>query len=356
MPAPLIIVDDDPACFHSIEALLYGEGYDLHYVRDSATAFETILQMQPQIVLSDLMMPKVTGMELCQALKASAETRDIPIILLTALEDEEYLTRCLEAGADDFLSKRVSAPELRARIRSMLRIRAHYDLLRRSMNLREDFAHIVIHDLGNPLSTLTMEVDDLLAHQPRPDQLLSLQVLQKNVRRLREMTHDMLLLAKIDQGKLHLDSRPYDMAAAITEAVHRVEPLAHRRKLSLRVIYEAAPLPAVFDQALLLRVLDNILSNAIKFSPPAGTIEVRAAPILRAGEKGVRVEVEDEGSGVPEEFREKVFEKFEVGQVRRDIPQVGLGLAFCKTAIEAHGGTITLGDGKRGGTVVRFEI
>jgi len=224
------------------------------------------------------------------------------------------------------------------------------------MNLREDFAHIVIHDLGNPLSTLTMEVDDLLAHQPRPDQLLSLQVLQKNVRRLREMTHDMLLLAKIDQGKLHLDSRPYDMAAAITEAVHRVEPLAHRRKLSLRVISEAAPLPAVFDQALLLRVLDNILSNAIKFSPPAGTIEVRAAPILRAGEKGVRVEVEDEGSGVPEEFREKIFEKFEVGQVRRDIPQVGLGLAFCKTAIEAHGGTITLGDGKRGGTVVRFEI
>ncbi len=355
MSVPLLVVDDDPNYFRRIEALLQGEGYALHYVRDSAAAFDEIARADPRIVLSDLMMPKVTGLELCRQLKADPRTRDIPVILLTALDDEEYLSRCLEAGADDFLSKDVSAPELRARVRSMLRIRAHYDLLRESMRLREDFAHIVLHDLGNPLSTIVMEIDDLLANDPRPDQAASLETIRSNARRLREMSHDMLLLAKIEQGKLHLDTRPHDVAATVAEALRGVEPMARRRRLSLRLeppSPSAPPLSAAFDRPIVLRVLDNLLTNAVKFSPPGGAIELRARP-----EGGsVRIELEDQGPGIPEAFREKVFERFEIGQVRRDVPQMGLGLSFCRTAVEAHGGSISIGAGRTGGAMIAFTL
>lgn len=352
MPILILQVDDDPNCFRMIEALLQGEGYELHYVRDSATALDEIRRIKPRIVLSDLMMPKVTGIELCQQIKADPATSDIPVILLTALDDEEYLSRCLEAGADDFLSKEVSAPELRARVRSMLRIRAHYDLLRESMRLREDFAHIVMHDLGNPLSTIIMEADELLARSPRADQEPGLEAIRNNARRLRKMTHDMLLLAKIEQGKLSLDSRSHLVSATVAEAVRGVEPLTRRRKLVLRVVQAGEELRADYDEALILRVLDNLLSNAIKFSPPCGDISVRIA----SGKEGIRVEVEDQGPGIPEVFREKVFERFEIGQVRRDVPQLGLGLSFCRTAVEAHGGTISIGTGSRDGAVVAFTL
>ncbi len=93
MPIPILVVDDDPNYFRRIEALLTGEDYALHYVRDSAAALEEIAARDPCIVLSDLMMPKVTGMELCRQLKADPRTSDIPVILLTALDDEGVLAQ-----------------------------------------------------------------------------------------------------------------------------------------------------------------------------------------------------------------------------------------------------------------------
>ncbi|HEY8966718.1 MAG TPA: hybrid sensor histidine kinase/response regulator [Candidatus Methylacidiphilales bacterium] len=359
--ARLYVVDDDPFCFDMISTLLRGEGYELRYLDDSAAAFDAIREGRPHVVLSDLMMPKVSGLELCRRIKEDPATRDIPVILLTSLDDEAYLTRCLDAGADDFLDKGISAPVLRARIRSMLRIRAHYDLLREAMRLREDFANIVIHDIGNPLSTILIEADDLLASSPRDDQAASLATIRSNAKRLREMTTDMLLLAKIDHGKLHLDLAAHDLCALVAEAVEHARPLARRRKLALRVEHEdGAVLPCSCDRGLVLRVLDNILSNAIKFSPPQGTIAVRLRALEGPGAprgRRLRIEIEDEGPGIPEALREKVFEKFEIGQVKRDVPQIGLGLAFSRMAVEAHGGTITASTGRNGqGALMTIDL
>ncbi len=356
--ARIFVVDDDPFCFDLISLLLRGEGYELRYLSDSEKAFDAIREGRPHVVLSDLMMPKVSGMELCIRLKADPLTRDIPVILLTGMDDEVYLTRCVEAGADDFLDKGVSAPVLRARIRSMLRIRAHYDLLREAMRLREDFAHIVIHDIGNPLATILIEVDDLLASDPRPDQTAGLAMIKNCTRRLRDMSHDMLLLAKIDQGKLHLDLAPHDLARLVDEAIHNAEPLARRRKLTLRAVHAAADgtLLRDCDRGLLMRVIDNVLSNAIKFSPPGGTVEVRTRAVGDDGAR-IRIEIDDEGPGIPEALWEKVFEKFEIGQVKREVPQIGLGLAFCRTAVEAHGGIISIAPGRNGkGTTMTIEL
>lgn len=166
----------------------------------------------------------------------------------------------------------------------------------------------------------------------------------------------MLLLAKIDQGKLHLDLAEYDLAALIAEAAGHAAPLVRRRKaeppghpLGRR---RGRPSPVCeCDRNLVLRVIDNILSNAIKFSPPGGRVEIGLHCL--GGSEGVpggrfRIEIEDEGTGIPEALREKIFEKFEIGQVKREVPQIGLGLAFCRTAIEAHGGTISVCEGRSG--------
>ncbi|HEY9850283.1 MAG TPA: response regulator [Leptolyngbyaceae cyanobacterium] len=132
----ILIIDDEESIFEVIEGLLYREGYKLTYVSSGQAALEQIDDIQPDVILLDLMMPQMDGIETCQLLKSNERWSHIPIIMVTALNSKEDLARCLNAGADDFLSKPVNSIELRARVRSMLRIKLQYDALVANQRLR----------------------------------------------------------------------------------------------------------------------------------------------------------------------------------------------------------------------------
>lgn len=132
----ILIIDDEESIFEVIEGLLYREGYNLSYVNSGQTALEQIDDIQPDVILLDLMMPQMDGIETCQHLKSNERWCHIPIIMVTALSSKEDLARCLNAGADDFLSKPINSIELRARVRSMLRIKLQYDALVANQRLR----------------------------------------------------------------------------------------------------------------------------------------------------------------------------------------------------------------------------
>ncbi|QIZ69795.1 response regulator [Oxynema aestuarii] len=132
----ILLVDDEASIFEVIEGLLYREGYQLSYVSSGREALDRIDEIEPDVILLDLMMPEMDGIETCQQIKANQRWCHIPIIMVTALSSKEDLARCLEAGADDFLAKPVNSLELRARVRSMLRIKLQYDALAATQRLR----------------------------------------------------------------------------------------------------------------------------------------------------------------------------------------------------------------------------
>jgi two-component system sensor histidine kinase/response regulator len=140
----ILVIDDEESIFEVIEGLLYREGYNLIYIESGQKALTCIDEVQPDVILLDLMMPELDGIETCQRFKSNERWSHIPIIMVTALSSKEDLARSLDAGADDFLSKPINSLELRARVRSMLRIKLQYDTLvemqrQRTQNLYNAF-------------------------------------------------------------------------------------------------------------------------------------------------------------------------------------------------------------------------
>src|SRR5262249_29049268 len=142
----VLIVDDDPLARDTLEAQLYLEGYELLFATNGIDALQRMKELTPDVILLDVMMPQMSGFEVCQYLKQRSEFRHIPIILVTALDGPDELVRGLGAGADEFITKPVNSQELRARVRSMLRIKAQYDDLERTLQLRELLSNMIVHD------------------------------------------------------------------------------------------------------------------------------------------------------------------------------------------------------------------
>jgi DNA-binding response OmpR family regulator len=132
----ILVVDDEPSNFDVIETFLFEQDYQLHYASSGKYALESLDSLQPDLILLDVMMPEIDGIEVCRRLKAMPQWANVPIIMVTALSSKEDLAKCLNAGADDFIGKPVNSFELRARVQSMLRIKRQYDEIKGLSNLQ----------------------------------------------------------------------------------------------------------------------------------------------------------------------------------------------------------------------------
>lgn len=348
-PASLLIVDDELDNFDVLEALLLKEGHELHYAKSGMAALAFLENTPPDAILLDVMMPEMDGMEVCQRVKAHPEWHHIPIIMVTALTAKEDLARCLNAGADDFISKPVNAQELRARIRSMLRIKRQHDDLQNIMQLREDMVNMMVHDLRTPLAIILMATFILKIPGRSPEEF------GKNIERiehagyqLQSQIDSLLLLAKLESDTMALNRSDIDLSALCSAALKEFESISDQRHITLNA---TLPVPGGcinVDANIFRRVIDNLLSNAIKFSR-AGSEVLLEAEYLAADQAVIRVK--DFGYGVSDVLKQSIFEKFEVGQFLENVPQIGLGLAFCRMAIEAHGGRITVEDNIPNGAI-----
>lgn len=174
----ILVIDDEPNNFDVIESLLSGQFYDLQYAYSGKEAIASLDAFQPDLILLDVMMPDMDGIEVCKRIKTLPLWRATPIIMITALNAKEDLERCLNAGADDFISKPVNALELRARVNSMLRIKRQYDSISSLVELRENTLSLLQnsldelrgtissslpHEINTPLNGLTGTLELLLA-------------------------------------------------------------------------------------------------------------------------------------------------------------------------------------------------
>ncbi|MCB0190499.1 MAG: hybrid sensor histidine kinase/response regulator [Anaerolineae bacterium] len=343
----ILIVDDEPTSRDTMEGLLYKEDYHLTFAPNVSAALDQLSQIEPDVILMDVMMPVIDGFEACRRIKNNKQWQHIPLILVTALNSKEDIVRGLDAGADEFLSKPVNGLELRARVRSMLRIKRQYDELAKMLRLREDMASMIVHDLRVPLTSILGFSELLLIEKNFDDQQRSdLERIHQQSQRMHSFVNDLLILAKAECDQFILNRSTVDITQLVQdiEQDHRI--IAQSKKVKLVVQVPNQPQEVALDKNLFHRVLDNLVSNALKFSPSHSKVTVRLEPGPSNGSGNhVRIKILDEGPGVPPEHRHRIFNKFEVVTLKQQtVSQIGLGLAFCKMVMEAHGGEIWVED------------
>lgn len=358
--AIIAIVDDEPINFDVMEVMLVQEEYKLEFIASGFELFDYLERQQPDVILLDVMMPKLDGLEVCRRLKENYNWRHIPIIMVTALNDKEDLASCLNTGADDFISKPVNSLELQARVNSMLRIKQQYDAMQElirikdvSLQLREDLSNTIVHDLRNPLTGILFATNLLQRMRLTKKQRKKVNQIQHFGQQLHSLVDDVLMLAKLDSGKFLLHLTRFDPCIICRLALEDWQEIGEQQNIELIGEFPEIRPTLMMDVTLLRRVIDNLLSNAIKFSPAGSKVTLR---IEYPSETKLRIQVEDMGRGINEKLRQRLFEKFETGDVVEGVKQTGLGLAFCKLAVEAHDGTISVDAASPRGSIFTIEI
>ena len=352
MTAPtILIVDDEPDNFDVISILLSNQNYQFHYVDNAQDVIKSLKVIQPDLILLDVMMPDINGIELCKQIRAIPKWQSVPIIMVTALTGKADLARCLNAGADDFISKPLNGLELRARVKSMLRIKDQHDRLQILLQFREDMVHMLVHDLRNRLTDVLLGVE-FLEMEVNGSMRQRLEKVYESAQGLQLLIDDLLKIALLESGNIRLNRRDVDICQLIQSVIENFSAIAAQKNQTL-----ISKFPDVFlnhiliDETLMYRVLDNLLSNAIKFSPENSDIIVN---IDGTQPETLTIQVIDSGPGVPHELRHKIFEKYEIGTLIPNVSQVGLGLALCKMIINAHQGDIYVKSNSPKGAI--FEI
>lgn len=356
-PSSILVVDDEEDGLRVIEGMLIKENYTLHFASSGVEALKFLGHSTADVILLDVMMSDMDGLEVCHQIKGNPEGKFIPIIMCTALSSKQDLSKCLAAGADDFISKPISAIELRARIRSMLRIKQQHDALKESLQVRDDMANMIVHDLRHPLSAifLACEILSLLElPQPYRDRVIEkADQIMRSGQRLDSMINDLLLLAKMEAGQLMLHHESIDLCVLGALLLADMQPVADPLCITLARDFPDFNVTISADHVLLYRVLSNLLSNAIKFSPSGSSVILK---IEAMSPPHAKIQVIDQGMGIKDEFKQAIFGKFVVGEAINRATQTGLGLTFCKMTIEAHNGTIRVEDNLPQGAIFTIEI
>jgi two-component system, sensor histidine kinase and response regulator len=373
----ILVVDDEPHGFEVIEAHLYREGYDLTYVSNGIEALSCLGNIKPDVILLDVMMPDLDGIEVCRKIKSNPQQKHIPIIMVTALNSKEDLARSFDAGADDFLTKPVSGIEIRARVRSMLRIKQQYDALQATLHLREELSNMIVHDLRNPLSKIIAGSSLLLEGNLDEEDIQDVNLILTAGRQLNSLINDLLILTKMEAGKMLLNRLSIDLNKLATTALSEFSTVATSKNINLKSQLAPQVDPVYIDENLFRRVLDNLLSNALKFSPRQSSITIQVdylsqlevekqldstcnISLMNAAAniapKQAIIRLIDEGPGISEDLKQRIFDKYEVGKVVSGLSQFGLGLAFCKMVVEAHDGAIFVEENKPHGSIFTVII
>jgi signal transduction histidine kinase len=371
--APLILVADDVAA--NVELLfdqLHVLGFRALAAADGPSALRACFENKPDLCILDVSMPagdlgcddRSTGFEVCRRIKRDPRTKNIPVIFVTALNDTTDRVKAIEAGGDDFLTKPHNRLVLGARVRSLLKLKAATDALEESLRkqrelqkMRDDLMRMIVHDLKTPLTSVLATMEMLLDGDFGAldgEQRKAVGDAEGKAEDLLALINDVLEVSRIEEAELKLELQPIAPAALLTEIEH--EWAVRFQQEGVQATVEVADDAPVFeaDKELLKRVLNNLVQNAVTHSAQAVKIDFRA----RRDGDGVMFTVADNGPGIPPQYHEVIFRKFERVKTQ-GVPRTrssGLGLAFCKMVVDAHGGRIWVQSAEGQGSSFHFTL
>jgi signal transduction histidine kinase len=356
--SPLILVADDvEANVELLHDQLTTLGYRVVSALDGPSAVDTCFAARPDLCILDVAMPagslgvdhRATGFEVCRRIKRDPRTARIPVIFVTALNDATDRIKAIEAGGDDFLTKPHNRQILSARVRSLLRLKAatdaledSYRKLRELEKVRDDLMKMIVHDLKTPLTAVLAALEMVMDGDygaVNAEQRRALGDAEAKAEDLLALIGDLLEVARIEETTVALDLTTLAPAAFVHEVVHEwALRFEQEGAVAIEDIADDAPVFRA-DRSMLKRVFGNLIQNALTHTADKVRITITAR---RESDDRILFTVADNGPGIPREYHEVIFHKFE----RVKAPQMprtrstGLGLAFCKLAVEAHGGRV----------------
>jgi len=354
----VLVVDDSQESVDLLEYFLKPAGYKILKARDGMEALEIVEKDPPDIILLDIMLPKINGYEVCEKLKKRQSTFHIPIIMITVLKELKDKIKALEAGADDFLSKPFDSVELLTRVKSLLRIKYYHDeiikrnqelekqkeaLLREDL-LKKELTNLIIHDMKNPLFVIQgnlqmMEMNRSVSPTESSD--LYTQRIARSSRSLLRMILNLLDISRLEQKKMEIEPVPTDVNSMVNDIVESFKDIPEHQSKSVHMKIRD-DLPKIFvDKEIFERVLENCFNYIFQNTPEFMSIEVETAET----EKGrLQLSITHDGKAIPEEFREKIFLKNAQPELKKAgyKPARGLGLIFCRLALETQNGKLYL--------------
>ncbi len=332
----VIVVDDNSDMRAYVRELLQTR-YEVEAVADGQAALEAARRAAPDLIVSDVMMPRMDGFALLRALRADPQLRDVPTILLSARAGEEAVIEGLDAMADDYLVKPFSARELIARVGAQLQLaRLRHEADRQ----KNEFLAMLAHELRNPLAPLRNAGEILSRTLPQDSKGHAVvAMLKRQVAQLTRLVDDLLDVSRITQGRVELQRRPIELGNVISQAVETAEPLFLVRRHEVSVVSHSRALYVNGDMTRLVQCVVNILTNAAKYTDSGGKVRVETC----ADGSDAVIRIEDSGVGISSELLPRVFDLFVQGErtLDRSLGGLGIGLAVAKRLVEMHSGSLT---------------
>lgn len=354
-PGNILIIDDTPANLDVLTKFLTDSGHKVRPAISGEIGLKAAAKAQPDVILLDIQMPGLNGFEVCERLKADPATQRIPVIFISALDALDDKVRAFKVGGVDYITKPFQVLEVLARVESQLSIQWQRRRIEALSAFKDELIGIVSHDLKNPLSVILgyTEMMQFDAARGTPMSMETISRIQKAGLSMLSLIHDLLDNAPNEQ-RIPLRFAHVSLQEVVNEQVDTFALAAGAKQMVLEKQFMREHLLVNIDSRRFSQVVSNLISNAIKYSPPRRSVMVK---VWR--EEGTAiVEVEDNGFGIPADDLPHVFEKFyRVNTVQHMAANGnGLGLPIAKMIVEQHGGTLTVASEEGVGSVFRITL
>ena len=351
----VLIVDDFADALALYEALLTEDGHRVRTATSGSEALRKVDEREPEIVLLDVSMPGMDGVEVLRKLRARRGGGPAVLMLTAARREPHAIEAGLKEGADAYLTKPIDSRELLARVRAALE---SFRLKRMLEGQRRDHIAMLVHDLRHPLSSLgliaeLLEADDLPADERRS----AVGQIRGMCTEMARLVDGVLAASRLEAGVFSVEPRNVKVGTIIEPTLTVFTPIATRRRVTLQ--FEGSlDMPIRADPQKLRQALDNLVANALKFTPRGGRVRVRVERVKGGSSADDRVsfEIADTGPGIAPAERATIFDRYKQGSRGRAAGGAGLGLAIARGIAEAHHGSISVTSGDLGGAAFRLVI
>ncbi|MGV3524844.1 MAG: hybrid sensor histidine kinase/response regulator [Candidatus Sericytochromatia bacterium] len=352
-PASVLIIDDNQTTSHLIASALDPQRYHVRLAGSGKEGLACLTQQAFDLVLLDMMMPHMSGLEVCRQIKAREEWLSLPVIFITGHQDDELLAEAFAVGAADYLTKPFLLPELAARVDNHLRLSRTERQLKNQLALRDLMLTTLSHDLRGPVGTAARILTKVRAPQMAESlkqEMLSLT--ETSLYRTYELLEDLLSWAQAVTGKLPFRPYFYPLLALVEACCEPYLLQAEAKKLVWQI--DVPAVSAWFDKNLLRSILLNLIGNAVKFSEPGGTIGIRVTGLPTQ----LQLTVSDTGLGMSDEVLSSLkMQRPVVSQLGTAGEKgSGMGLKLCQEFAHCHGSQLQMSSEVGKGSVFQLVL
>jgi two-component system sensor histidine kinase/response regulator len=377
----ILIVDDNPQNLQVLAKILQENNYEIEFATNGEAALKWLKDKKFDLLLLDINMPGMNGFEVCRKIRSNPELNNVPVIFLSADTDRESILKGFEFGAQDYLTKPFDSRELLARVRTHLALKDSLEKLEkfnksledkvneRTQQLKEanekleasniklldldmaktEFLNLVSHEIRTPLNGILGPVE-LLRDIPNAHEISDLiEILDSSVKRLERFSIDALLITKLKTKQTDIKKDKINLQALLDEVLLAGKEKFQSVNIQIKRIGELNTCLIEGEAELIKKCIDEVLDNAVHFSPVNASIEINTY----TNDQSVVCEISDNGKGFEKDIINKVFELFVTGDDYND-NKIGIGLPIAKMIMEAHSGSIIIGNNPNGGAFVKL--